>query len=112
MDNARKKDLIREYREAKPRAGIFAVTCAAAGKVWTAASPNLATAKNGVWFQLRAGGYINRKAQAAWTQHGEDAFAFEVLEEIADDNLQMTGLLLKEREAHWRQERAAEKLVG
>jgi hypothetical protein len=112
MDHARKKDLLREYREIKPQAGIFAVTCTAAGKIWTSASPNLATAKNGVWFQLRAGGYINKQAQAAWNEHGESAFAFEVLEEIADDNREMVALLLKEREAHWRKERGAEKLVG
>jgi hypothetical protein len=35
-----------------------------------------------------------------------------VLEEVKDDNALIIGELLKEREAAWRKELSAEKLVG
>lgn len=110
MDNARKRELVREYAERKQIPGIFAVR--APGHIWTGTSRNIATAQNGIWFGLRTGSYTNKQAQAAWNAHGEAAFSYDVLEEIADDNPQMIGLLLKEREAHWRAELGAGKIAG
>lgn len=110
MDNARKKELVREYADRKQTPGIFAVR--APGHVWIGTSRNLATAQNGIWFMLRTGSHTNKDAQAAWTAHGESAFSFEVLEEISDDNPQMIGLLLKEREAHWRTQLGAKRIAG
>jgi len=110
VDSARKKELVREYADRKQTPGVFAVR--ADGHVWTGTSRNLVTAQNGIWFALRTGGYTNKEAQAAWNTHGEAAFTYEVLEEIADDNPQMVGLLLKEREAHWRDQLAAKKIAG
>jgi len=107
MDSARKKDLIREYKERKRSAGIFAVRCAASGEVWVGPSRNLDKEQNSLWFQLRTGGHMNKALQAAWTSHGESAFAYEVLEEIVDDNPQLIGLLLKERDAKWREQLGA-----
>jgi hypothetical protein len=110
VDNARRKELVREYAERKQAPGVFAVR--AGGAVWTGVSRNLATAQNGIWFGLRMGTYVNKAAQAAWNAQGEAAFSFEVLEEIADDNPQMIGLLLREREAHWRERLGARKIAG
>jgi hypothetical protein len=110
VDSARKKDLVRAYAERKQVAGVFAVR--APGHVWTGTSRNLATAQNGIWFGLRTGSYTNKDAQAAWNAHGEAAFAYDVLEEIIDDNPQMIGLLLKERETHWRSQLGAGKIAG
>lgn len=110
VDNARKKELVREYAERKQVAGVFAVR--AGDRVWTGTSRNVATARNGIWFGLGTGGYPNKDAQAAWKALGEAAFTYEVLEEIADENRQMIGLLLKEREAHWRAQLGAGKIAG
>ncbi|MGH6871297.1 MAG: GIY-YIG nuclease family protein [Rhizomicrobium sp.] len=112
MDNARKKDLLREYREMPQRAGIVSVLCRPTGQRWIAPSRNLDKQQNGIWFQLRLNGHPNKDAQAAWNAHGEDAFAFEIVEEIADDNPLLIGELLKERDAHWRNALAAQKLMG
>jgi len=112
MSNARKKDLIREYRERNVRPGIFAVRCAAGQKLWTGASRDLDSQQNGIWFQLRMGNHMNRALQQAWNSHGPDAFAFEILEVIVDENSEMVDLLLKEREAQWRQESGAAKLFA
>lgn len=111
-ESARRKDLVREYKEKKPRPGIFAVRCSATGTAWIGAAKNLDTQKNGVWFQLQMGSHMNRILQDAWNRHGADTFSFDVLEEIADDNAQMIDLLLKERAAHWRGTLGAEKIVG
>ncbi len=112
MDNARKKDLAREYKEARQRAGIFAVRCVPTGECWVMQTRNLDKAQNGTWFQLRMNGHPNKQAQAAWDAHGEVGFAFEELEEVTDENPLIIGELLKERDARWRKELGAGKLVG
>lgn len=111
MDNARKKDLVREYKEQKAVPGIFAVRCSASGEVWVAKAPDLGKRQAGLWFQLRQGGFPGKSLQAAWNAHGEGAFAFEILEEVTDDNALLIPALLKEREALWRQEMKAEALI-
>lgn len=107
-----RKELVREYKEKKPTPGIFAIRCTTTGAVWTGSSRNLDTQMNGIWFQLRMGSHMNKALQAAWALHGADTFVFDPLEAIADDNPGMIGLLLREREAHWRGELGAQKLVG
>jgi hypothetical protein len=107
MDNARKKDLVREYKEQKTTPGIFAVRCG--DPVWVGMSKNLDKQQNSIWFQLRMNGHMNKAMQAAWNKSGDEAFTFDVLEEIADDNPQMIALLLKERDAHWREKLGAGK---
>jgi hypothetical protein len=111
MDNARKKELVREYKEQKAVPGIFAVRCTPTGEAWVAKAPDLSKRKSGLWFQLGMGGFPGKSLQAAWKQHGEAAFVFEVLEEITDDNALLIPVLLKEREAFWRKELNAAALI-
>jgi hypothetical protein len=112
MDNARKKEIAREYRERPQQTGIVAVVCKPTGQRWISATRNLDKQKNGVWFQLRMGNHMNKPLQAAWNEHGEAAFAYEIVEEVKDENPLIIGELLKERDAHWRKELGAEKLTG
>ncbi|HEX2592685.1 MAG TPA: GIY-YIG nuclease family protein [Rhizomicrobium sp.] len=109
MDNAKKKDLVREYKEQKTTPGIFAVRCGES--VWVGPSKNLDKQQNSIWFQLRMNGHMNKAMQALWNEKGADAFTFEVLEEIAGDNPQMIALLLKERDAAWLEELSAGKAL-
>lgn len=109
MENNRKKDLIREYKEQKPTPGIFAVRSGAS--VWVGPSKNLAKQQNSIWFQLKNNGHMNKAMQAAWNADGEAAFTFEVLEEVEDENPQLIALLLKERDAAWREELGAGKAL-
>jgi hypothetical protein len=110
MDNARKKEMLREYKEAPQKAGVFAIVCGDAR--WIGTTRNLDKQKNSLWFQLRMGGYPNAALQSAWKANGEDAFTYEILEEVKDDNALIIGELLKEREAAWRTEMGAGKLTG
>lgn len=115
MNNARKKDLIRAYKEQAVSQGVFAVRCAASGQVWVSASPNLEKQQTSLWFGLRMGGHPNKAMQAAWAAHGQDAFSYEVLEalEVADDTpAYVVRSRLKDRETHWRQALGAEKALG
>jgi hypothetical protein len=113
MDNVRRRrELIREYKERKQSAGAFAVRCC--DQVWVGTSPNLDKQKNALWFMLRTGAYINRTVQAAWNDHGQDAFAFEILAELPDEDRSPYALRadLKALEEKWRAALGASKLVG
>jgi hypothetical protein len=114
MDNQTRRQAIRDYKERKVPAGIFAVRCAAAGQSWVGQSQNLEQQKNRIWFGLRQGGFPNPALKAAWAAHGEAAFAFEVLEEVDVTDLSdyARDSILKDRGAHWRAELGATKIVG
>jgi hypothetical protein len=103
MNNLRKREMLRAYRERKVRQGIYAVRCEAAGLAWVAASRNLDSDQNRIWFSLRLGSQPNRTMQAAWTSHGEGAFRHEILEVVDDENTLLIPALLREREIHWRE---------
>jgi hypothetical protein len=75
-------ELKRRYREEGRPMGMFAVRNLANGKVLVGATQNLPGALNAARFQLRMGGHRNRALQADWNALGEDAFAFEVLDEL------------------------------
>jgi hypothetical protein len=111
MDNARKKELVREYKEKMQVFGIYAVRCESAGKVWVAASRNLDRQQNSTFFQLRNNGHPNKTMQAAWNAH-EKTFTFEALEEVTDENPLLIEGLLKDRTAHWLKALNAEPVIG
>lgn len=114
MDKQRRREVVRDYKERKVAQGIFAVRCAVTGEVWVGQSRNLEQQQNGIWFGLRQGGHPNPALRVAWAAHGEEAFAFEVLETIADEDLgaYVRANLLKDRDAHWRAQLGAPKIVG
>ena len=98
-----RKALVRDYRDRKVEAGIYAVRCAASGETWVGATPDLSIRQNRLSFGLRQGSHPERSLQAAWTAHGEAAFSYEPLEAIDDEALGPIGKssLLKERRAAW-----------
>ena len=114
MDNQSRRALVRDYKERKAVAGVYAVRCVPSGEFWTAGSRNVDAQQNSLWFGLRNGGHINRAMQGAWAVHGEAAFSFEVLERINDEALTPQGVLdrLKIRQPHWLVELGAKKAVG
>ena len=98
-----RKAAITAFKKRKVAAGIYAVRCAASGEAWIGRTLNLETIQNRIWFSLRAGGHSNRDLQSAWQTHGADAFNFEPLEQLKDEELPyVRDALLKERFVHWR----------
>ena len=112
MSNDRRKNLVREYKERKPRQGICLVRCAPTGDTWIASSRNLDAQQNSIWFGLRSGRHPNAAMQAAWKAHGESAFAYEIVELVTDDNPLLIESLLKERARHWRTTLNAGPIAG
>jgi len=114
MDNQTRRDLVREYKDQKTLAGVYAVRCSPTGEVWAAGARNVGSQQNKLWFGLRTGGHPNKAMQASWTKHGEAVFSFEALEVIDDEGLSPIGLadLIKAREAHWLATLSAKKAVG
>ena len=98
-----RKALLREYKERKVEAGVYAVCCVASGQAWVGATPDLSTRQSGVWFSLRQGSHREKSLQAAWNAHGVDAFVFEAVEAVDTEGLDRFGRdsRLKERRAHW-----------
>jgi hypothetical protein len=114
MDKQSRRQLVRDFKERKTAAGVYAVRCAASGEVWVGGSRNIDPQQNSLWFGLKTGGHVNRAMQAAWTAHGEAAFAYEVLERIEAEDHTPMGLvdLTKSRERHWLATLGAKKAVG
>jgi hypothetical protein len=114
MDKQARREAIRDFKEKKTVAGIYAVRCAPSGEVWVAGASNVDPQQQRHWFGLRTGGHHNRTMQAAWNAHGGEAFSFEVLERLDDEDLTPLGRadLIKARERHWLAALAAMKAVG
>ena len=114
MSKEHRRELVREYKERKPQRGVYAVRCVATGEVWASASPKLDTQQNSTWFQLRMGGHPNRALQAAWKTHGEDAFSYEIVAELSDEERSDYALKadLKSLEAEQRAKLGARPVVG
>ena len=112
MDNASKKEAIRDYKERKQLQGVFAIRCDASGEVWVGSSRNLDAQQNRELFVLRSGLHRNKTMQAAWNAHGADAFRYEIVEEVEDENALLIPSLIKDREKHWRAELNAAAVTG
>jgi hypothetical protein len=107
MDSEDRKAAVAAYKTRKASAGIFAVRCAASGQtsgqIWIGRTLNLETVQNRIWFSLRVGSHSNAELQSAWAAHGADAFSFEPLEALEEEELDyVRDTLLKERAIHWR----------
>jgi len=102
MRTDRRKAAIAAYKERKSSAGIYLVRCRATGEVWIGQSPTLDTIQNRIWFTLRQGNNPSPGLQKAWSDHGADSFAFEVVEQLPEEESSyIRNALLKERLAHW-----------
>lgn len=78
-----KKELRREYKEARRPIGIYCVRNIANGRILLGRSNDLPSALNRQRAQLRFGGHPNRALQAEWDALGPASFSFEVLDTLA-----------------------------
>jgi hypothetical protein len=97
-----RSEALAAYKERKVTAGIYAVRCTATDQLWLGKTPDLATIQNRLWFTLGHGSNPHRDLQEVWTLHGADAFAFEVVDTLPEDDLQFgRDRALKRRLEHW-----------
>jgi hypothetical protein len=113
MDKSARREAVRDYKERKDIPGIFKITCAASAEVWVGSSRNLPTQQNGIWFQLKLGSARSKTMQAAWKAFGAEAFAFLVVEELENEDVEPYVLQqrLKDRLAHWREALGARPVI-
>lgn len=111
MQHAARRAAIAAYKERKPAAGIFAITCQPSGQCWVGSAPDLNKIQNRLWFALRHGSQRQPSLQTAWQLHGETAFRFEKLESLEDEELAFVReRLLKEKRLAWCAKLQAEAL--
>ena len=103
MQKEGRKAAIAAYRDRKVESGVYAVRCVPSGQVWVGSAPDLSTIQNRLWFTLRQGSNTHRTLQAAWADHGADAFTFEVVERLPDDDKpgHDRAAVLKRAHTHW-----------
>jgi hypothetical protein len=107
-----RKELVRQYKELKPQAGVYVVRCISSGRAWVGTSRNLGAAKNGLWFGLRAAMHRETSLQAEWKAQGEQAFEYEALA-VLDEDVHSLNVFeaLKEMRARWVVQLKAEPLL-
>lgn len=95
-----RKEIINEYKNMKPRIGVFQIRNIVNGKVFIEGSTNLDKIWNRHQTELRFGGHRNKALQQDWNSMGAESFVFEILSEIVqpedgtpfDANREMKGL--------------------
>jgi hypothetical protein len=108
MKRDERKAAIAAWKERRAPSGVYAVRCPPTGEVWVGASPVLDKIRNRIWFMLRQGGSPHAAMQKAWNAHGEDAFSFELLEELPEDTASFDrDRRLAERAERWQAELGA-----
>lgn len=81
LNKERRAELQRVYKEFKKQAAVYQIRNTANGKLFIDSTLNLKTL-NGEKFMLNMGTHKNRSLQKEWKEFGEEAFVFEVLEEL------------------------------
>ena len=82
VDDERKRELKRQYREMRPPMGVLTFRCTATGESFLLASKNVAADTTSVTFKLNSGYHPNRKLLERWRQYGEAGFETEVVEPL------------------------------
>ncbi len=85
MELASKKELKQMYKEMKTPMGIFMIKNLKTGRFLLHATADIKSMINRDRFQLKAGSHRFRQLQQDWNEYGEDAFVFEVLEQLEYD---------------------------
>lgn len=108
LSKEERKRAASDYKQRKPRRGVFAVRCLATGRAWVGSSQDLGAAHNATWFMLRVGSLREASLQAEWRAHGEAQFRFEVLEELDEDVAPvLLADVLKRKKTEWAQRESA-----
>ena len=69
---------------------------------WLSRAANLDSIQNRLWFTRRHGNCPHPTLQAAWTAHGAETFAMEIIERLDEETLSyVRDRVLKDRLAHW-----------
>jgi hypothetical protein len=76
----RRKELIRQYKDNPPPAGVFQIRNKVNGKTYVSSAFSVDGKLNSQRFMLQAGGHVNKDLQRDFAAQPTEEFAFEVLE--------------------------------
>lgn len=111
MDRGQRRATVAAYKERKTSGGIYAVVCLITGQRWIGRTSDLEKIQNRIWFTLRQGGCRQSSMQAAWSAHGPESFALEVLERLDDEAIAyVRDRVFAERLAYWCHAHDAERI--
>jgi hypothetical protein len=79
------KDLKMKYKTMKKPAGAFQIRNLKNGRLFITAGPDLKALMTRHRFQLKLGSHRSSELQRDWNETGEESFAFEVLEELKEE---------------------------
>ncbi len=82
IDQKSRKELINEYKQLKPRMGVYAIKNLKNGKILVGSNVNADKIWNRLQLQLGAGSHPNATLQADWKELGEANFSYEILSEL------------------------------
>lgn len=80
-----KKELKQKYKEMKTPMGVFIIKNNMNGKAFIGVSKDTKSILNRDKFQLKMGAHRIKELQSDWREYGEEAFTFEVIEDLPYD---------------------------
>ena len=87
---ASKKELREQYKQMKFPMGVFQIRNIQNGKIFIESALNLNSIWNRHRTQLELGMHPNQQLQQEWKEFGEQAFAYEILSELEQDDQQFS----------------------
>jgi hypothetical protein len=115
MDHQRRKELLNEYKQRPPEAGVYRIVNTRTGEMLLGSARNLASVQSKLEFARNTStpGALDHRLVADARAYGMDALAFEVLE-VLDAGPELTSTQLGEDlptlEALWRERLRSEQL--
>jgi hypothetical protein len=84
-DRARRKELLAQYNQARPEAGVYRLVNSASGRTLLASAPDLAAVRNKLEFAKAHDmpSVLDYRLHADFRQYGADSFVLEVLDVLA-----------------------------
>ncbi|TNE73385.1 GIY-YIG nuclease family protein [bacterium] len=81
-----KKELINEYKQKKFKMGVYQIRNTQNNELFIEGSTDLESIWNRQSFQLKNKVHRNKILQSAWNEFGADAFTFEIISEIEQND--------------------------
>lgn len=75
-----RKELVRQYKEAAPPVGVYAIRNLATNRAYVDGSLNVHGAMNRARFELQLGAHRNAQLMRDWVESGPANFRFEILQ--------------------------------
>ena len=79
MDKNKKKEIIEEWKNRRPKMGVISFCCKLTGESFLGISKDTNADYNSNHFKLFSGTHPNKRMQELWQQYGEEGFEFVVL---------------------------------